>query len=517
MKAERKLALATVAASLLLSLWAWWSDPTPVNRDGAIYINAAHYLALGDWTESYRIYPWPFYPALLAGTAWLGGMGLEGAGLLLNCLFHALLVWAFLALLRVAGADLRVLAVGALLILVHPELGEDRGDLLRGPGMWAFFLLGVACLMRLREGARLAHALGWSAWLLAAALFRIEAFVYLAVMPLLLLFEPGLAWKQRPRLAAKSLRACLACYLLPGLALAGAALGLYAAQLPLGRLTEPLYYAESLVQALAVKMPERGEALTRHVLHDRIDGYGTAAAYGVLGFIALMTLVKRAGLLFLLLAGWQKLAAGAGPRLQVKHGRVFLWLALVNLAYLLVDLAVHVKVHHRYAAPLGFIVLVYASFGLPALWDWLKRLSIKRRLGARLLQGALALALLATALDGVHSFGASKRYLRDAGEWLASELPAGRRLISNDYVVSHYAGVRHTYDGWWAQEDFAHGLERGRLDLRGAQPGDYLAIRPDKAGGQALAQLAVRPGLTAIRTFTGDKGRQVVIYHLGGL
>ena len=509
MSAYAKLVAAAVGASLALSLWAWFSDATPVNRDGALYINAAHYLALGDWTESYRIYPWPFYPALLAGTAWLGGMGLESAGLLLNCLFHALLVWAFLALLRVAGADLRVLAAGALLVLIHPELGEDRGDLLRGPGMWAFFLLGVICLMRLREGAGLGWGLGWSACLLAAALFRIEAFVYLAVMPLLLLFEPALAWGQR-------LRACLGCCLLPGLALAGTALGLHLAQLPLGRLTEPLYYAESLVQALAVKMPARGEALTRHVLHDRMDGYGTAAAYGVLGFIALAAFVKRAGLLFLLLAGWQRLAGflqkAAAGALPVKHGRVFLWLALVNLAYLLVDLAVHVKVHHRYAAPLGFVVLVYASFGLPALWGWLK----ERRF-AWLLQAGLALALLAAALDGVHSFGASKRYLRDAGEWLAQEMPAGRRLVSNDYVVSHYAGVRHTYDGWWAQEDFAHGMERGALRLAGAKAGDYLAVRPDKASGKALAQLAALPGLQAVKTFTGDKGRQVLIYRLGGL
>ena len=491
---DRGLLLGALLASALLSLWAPYADPV-LNPDGALYVDAAHQFLLGNWAEGQRVYPWCWYPALIAGVAWLGGLELLAAGQLLNGALHALLVWAFLRLLRLAGAGGRVLATGALLLLIYPEVNEDRADLLRGPGMWAALLLGLACLVRLREAGRLRQALGWSGWLLLAALFRVEALAYLAVMPLLLLFEPGLAWRQR-------LGACLGCCLLPGLALAGLGAGLWLTGWPLEGLGETFRYLAPLVHAVTQDIPAKGEALTREVLHGRIEGYGTAGVYVALGVIALLAFVRRAGVLYLLLAGFaQKTAA-------IKHGRVFLWLAAVNLGYLLVHLAADFTVSSRYAAPAALVVLLYASFGLAALWDWLEG----RRFG-KAWRGLAALLLLATAVDGVHSFGASKRYLRDAGEWLAGEVPAGRLLLSNDYVICHYAGVRHTHAERWVHEYFISDLRYGRLDLGAVGPGDYLAVRPEKASSKALAALGARPDLELVKTFTGDKQRQALIYR----
>ena len=496
---DKRLLLGALLASALLSLWAPYADPV-LNPDGALYVDAAHQFLLGNWAEGQRIYPWCWYPALIAGVAWLGGMELVAAGQWLNGGLHALLVWGFLRLLWLAGAGWRVQALGALLLLIYPELNEDRASLLRGPGMWAALLLGLACLMRLREagglGSVLGWALGWSGWLLLAALFRVEALAYLAVMPLLLLFEPGLAWRQR-------LGACLACCLLPGAALAGLGTGLWLAGWSLEGLGETFRYLAPLAHAVTEDIPAKGEALTREVLHGRIEGYGTAGVYVALGVIALLAFVRRAGVLYLLLAGFLQQTAA------IKHGRVFLWLLAVNLAYLLAHLAADFTVSSRYAAPAALVVLLYASFGLAALWDWLA----EKRFG-KAGRGLLALALLATAVDGVHSFGASKRYLRDAGEWLAGEVPAGRLLLSNDYVICHYAGVRHTHAERWVHEYFISDLRYGRLDLSAVGPGDYLAVRPEKASSQALAALAGAPGVELVKTFTGGKKRQILIYQL---
>ena len=421
---------SAVGVSVLLSLWLHYHNDT-INRDGVLYLDVAHQLLLGNLSEAYELYAWPFYSGLIAALAGLFAVDVLVAGTLLNLLLYAILVWAFLTLLKVSGANRTVLLLGALVILIHPAINENRAELIRGPGAWAAVLLSMICLIRLKERAHPGYALGFALSLLGGILFRIDLLALLVALPLVLLGHR--AWSGTTRL-----KLLLACYLLPALG-AGMLFAWYhfaSVQIPLGRLLEPASHVENIALHLTAGLPNTT----------------TLVGYGQLLLTALGAAIGYATPAYLLLAGWQLFGAGRLKHGWPGHGGLYLWLVLINLTYVGMHLLVKGTLSGRYTMPAALVVAVYAAFGLAAIWQQLRasrattgradgprlttvsgtsepvaaatgRAGGPRLTGRALAQGVpafvLGLMLLFTAVDGFYSTGPSKIFLQQGGQWLA--------------------------------------------------------------------------------------------------
>ena len=113
-----------VAASLLLSITTLFSQEVP-NSDAYTYARTAEIFLADGLKAAYQHYSWASYSILIGIVSW-SGLDVFSAGLLVNALFYALLVYAFLSIAKEIKDSRALLLLAAISILVYPQLNEYR-------------------------------------------------------------------------------------------------------------------------------------------------------------------------------------------------------------------------------------------------------------------------------------------------------------------------------------------------------------------------------------------------------
>lgn len=165
-------------ASLLLSLVAW--SGSTVNRDGVLYLQAAQAFLDGGFVSAKSVFPWPFFPILIACLSHVTGIGLENAGYLLNALFMAGAIALMVACVNREKPELTWIA--SLTLLALPGFNEYRNELLREFGCWFFIMLSFWMALLWQTRPTWLTAIGIQISLLAAAMFRPEALTLYAAL-----------------------------------------------------------------------------------------------------------------------------------------------------------------------------------------------------------------------------------------------------------------------------------------------------------------------------------------------
>lgn len=154
----------------------------------------------------------------------------------------------------------------------------------------------------------------------------------------------------------------------------------------------------------------------------------------------------------------------------------------------------------RYLIALSLVVMLWVPFAL-------QHLALKWR--DQKWPMALALVMIvASSIGGVFEFGHSKKYIHDAGSWLAENTPAESKVFSNDILVMYYSH-RFDKDLFENEKKFKNinVINHGKWKQY-----QYLALRIDKKDLSSNMPLIQEINEQPIKVFINKRGDQVRIY-----
>lgn len=488
-----------IVISLLLSTWVILTNDT-VNADGVLYLDAAYQIKLGDWGEALKLYRWLFYPVLIAVISKVTTLGVETTALLISVAIFATIIWVFLSLLMLLNASRSVLIAGLIIISVHPHMNEYRADISRDSGYWMLFLWSIYFLIRLQDTQQWKDALLWGASITLATLFRIDGVAYATLAPIILLFGEDHPIKARIQIY---LKAMLVPFSLGAVAFTGILLGL----VPKGRLHEPFRLLEHFYTTISNTIPKLGDKMVDHILHRFSSDFGTVSIYSVLLTILILMVIKRSTILFL--------AAGCYTifnrhlRSIIPHTPLLAWFAVINLITLTIFVASKFFLSSRFAMPFALIIALFASYAIARLFS---SGIMPANLKLKMLRAVVIGLFIILTLDGLYSFGDSKRYIRESGEWLKDNLSHGQILVANDNLIYHYSGIRQTNNHRLWLRKFGKDVSRNTVNRDDLAQADYIAIRTKHAHPESIRLIESYTGNKPIKEFNNDHGKKVSIY-----
>lgn len=493
---------AGVLISIILSIWAIFTNDT-INSDGILYIDAAYQITLGNFKAAYDLYFWPFFPALIALTSKLTLLDVSVAVQLINIVTYAAIVWLFISVLKAMDANREILLAGLVIIIVHPYVNVDRGDILRGPIFWALLLLATLLLIRIKNNATFINGLWLGLCLSAAFLFRVEAIAYIALGPLIILSFRGCSISQR----LKALTGSYAAPLISGIGIV-IFFVLYDYGGFSGRLMEPVQIIKELYTSVSTTINKKSQVLSELVLNDLSDKFSTLGIYAILLSIFIVTLIKRITIFYAVLAIYGYIKQATNNK-EIKHSDIFLWFAAINIIYLLLFVVARFYLSSRFAMPASIFLSFFAVYGLYYLYGHIKKNSFPG-----ILTSITAIILLIMFIDGVYSFGKSKRHIQEAGIWLKHNSDSRESILANHLAVNYYSGRHYLLEQRNEQLNFSIKLHKGIIDTSAINRFDYLAIRTKGLATETVEELGRIMKSEPLVTFTPNDKDSLVVYRV---
>lgn len=498
------LAIFTCLA-FFIALRAMYIQHGAINVDSVLYFEAARLFSIGEWKQGTALFGWPLYSALIAVLHNLTGLSFQSAAQCLTAIFFAITAFSFITLIRLAGGNKTTIICGAALLLSSSYIvGDVLPMLLRDQGFWAFFLTGLIFFIKFYRDGKLQDALFWQLSCILAMLFRIEAITFLALLPFALFVNPSLTKKQRLGLFLKAhtlnLLAVAALLItltaIPSLSLAD-----------FGRLQEVWALSNQGLHNIAQQFTEKSTLMGKDVLGPFLDDYGSTGLMLALIGIVLLKVAKTVGWVSVGLIALSLKDKKA--RLKPDTQLIFIFvssLALLNMATILLRSYV---LSSRYIIALGFILLIFSSFALAALFNSAKADSVKAgvRNPKKWLLVIIIIILSLTFLKNLAPKPQSYANEKGAVEWVKQNTPKDSSVFYVSPRARYYAGVPYAGTGYdyWAFTSKA--IADGSI-----QNYDYLVINMDNRYPEREKQLTeALINHELIKEFTGFKSRKKIM------
>ena len=499
----------TIAVTFLVSLFLTWTQvvgDSVINKDGIIYLQSAHFIALGDWQTASKMYNWLLYPGLIALISNAGGASLELAAHLLNAILTATTCALFvLTVHALGGQSKRLLWFAAIVVLCYPKLNDYRNMIIRDHGYWAFYLLACLSFIKLYRQASMLWAVLFCGSALLATLFRVEGIFFLMGLPLVL------AWQHRRRilnLDTNTRKKILLLFSAAGLLLS-VFVGLYlSGAIGLGKLKQiDLYFGMVVGQD---SMLSSALNISRNYLNTLTAP--TEHSEKLAGLILCATIISILIAETLGTLGWLYLAAlgyGVIHRINFPTAtdrRPWLILIAINLAVLTLFVSTQFFLTGRYPLAMALTLLL----ALPFVLDYLSAkvfsgtTTVRQK---RFLYVAIGLFAIIT-LDSLISLGADKNYIKHAGLWIQEHTAPVEQIFSNDPHVMFYSG--HS----WDKPPRAYDLETSLHQLKKSsrQQFEYIALRISRHDNEAENLITQSLQSPPLKVFSNQRGDRVLIY-----
>ena len=501
---EQHLPWLGAILGMLVAAWMIFQAHGLINSDGILYLEMARLFDVGEWRKGFALFNWPLYPLLIAAMHKISGLGLQTSAHALTILFFALTSAGVITLVREAGGDRRVMLAAGLLLFSSPYLvGSVLSLVVRDHGFWASHVWSIVFFLRFYRSNAWKDAWLWGAVAAMAMLFRIEGITYLVMLPLVLLLQPQVDWRQRfaTLVKAHALLLTAAAGLLAAFVL-NPALSLKS----LGRLQDPLVFAKQAYHQVTQGLASRAYSCADSMLGPFLDDW---AVPGLLLTLALVLLTKAASS-----AGWLQLAFAIYLRKRQgnfalpKHSSIPGWLLLLGLANgLIIILSVSV-LSKRYMVPVGIIILVYAAFGLVALFDAWKRKPSRPIARNWIFPAAgVAIALQAGLLLWPSNSGNS--FEQDAVRWALTHTPPHSRIYYDTGRLRYFA-TGETFDRGEADWATIQALvSSGRI-----RQYDYLLVHVSSKRPEQEQFITAQLGTQPLAVFDNNHGKKVLIYRV---
>lgn len=485
-----------ISASILLSFWINWHE-TVINTDAICYLLSAEMVSNGVSSAMHLCgqAKWPFYSILIYGLAHTVHVSFTLAAYLLDGIFSLFSVLFFILIVKELGGSQRILWLAALVILLSHHFNSVRVYIIRDHGFWTFYLASVLCLLKYFRQSRPTTAFAWYLTLLTATLFRIEGAIFLLMLPFLAWFDSRKAWIGRAK--------TFAILSIPTVLLS-VGIFIWLCRHPeqsfnqLGRVAEVGQQCQHGFWVALERIQQTTLALSQNVLTSFSARDASLVMSLVLFIWYLLNVIGNVSWPYALLVGyaWYKRALPASISSKI-----------VIIGYLIVNIIVtagffleQLFLSKRYLIALSLILMLYVPFALDHLWQTRQRV----------LFSIIAFLIFVASLGGIFDFGYSKRYIHDAGDWLAVNVPVTATLYANDAQLMYYS--RH----FGAQIfEKMHSCEQLDTIAQGQwKQYDYLALRLDKKIESQIKLIVDDIHAAPVQTFRNKRGDQIVIYKV---
>ncbi len=493
--------LPWLAALLALPLAAWMmlNSYGSINVDGILYVEAASKFGAGEWRQGFELYNWPFNALLMAAIHRLLQVDYEVAAHLLDATYFALLTAGIVTLVRENGGGRPEAVAAAVLLFASSSIVRTYVPMvLRDPGFWAFHVWSIVFLVRFLVFQRWPDALAWQIIAAVATLFRIEGLTYMAVMPLLILWQRPASHRLGPFLKANVL-------LITGATLVLAALLLHPEiqMQKLGRLEDPVGLMHSAYTQLAHGLLDKAHAYGQTVLGKFISSYGMDGLLLTLIYILVIKVSTSAGWMQLVLAAYAKKHLP-----QPRHAVVLAWLVGIGITHGALMLISKFLLPKRYLMPIAFVIIIYAAFGLAALYRGWRQKPIRPWRGNWMFPLAMGVLLVQFGYM-LFAWNAERGEELRAAVWIKQHAPATSRLFGDSPRLRYYARTAQPFRRGMISMDEVKQLFAG--DDRHAF--DYLLVHDDGDRKTLREFLSRQPGVKPIATIA--RGRDTItIYEL---
>jgi len=479
---SRSIIFSTAFLSILISFWIWFKTDI-LNPDAICYLQSAESMKQG---IQYAMQicgqaHWPFYTLIISVFHDVTQISYINAAYILDGFFSLLSVMVFvviIGLLKKPEQSNILLLFGAIVILSSHIFNDTRHYIIRDHGYWAFYLLAFFSLLKFYNTHKYYYAYMWGFCSILATLFRIEGVVFLIFIPFSVWFSAEMVWKERLKIflqlnTLSILSGILLCVVL-----------FYHPPESLGRLQEINFsHAFSFINTFQQKA-----ALLKQVL---MNADATVNPQIILFFTLiswyLYSVINNVSWVFAVLAIF------AIKKHLLQKSTIVIWTYLiVNVFITFLFLTDAMFLSKRYLLALSLILMLYVPF---ALYDLMQRKWIFK---------CILVVILISTIGSLFNVGHSKRYIRDAGEWLRQNVPAYTTLYSNDRLLMYYS--KHFVNQIFEKE-------REKKKKKNLKQYDYIALRINKHNNNDALKMLEGIHLTPLQVFSNNKGDEVKIFQ----
>jgi len=496
-KTDKWLVWVAICASLVLSAWANYMDDI-INNDGIEYIKSATAILQGDWATALHTYKWPFYSLTFAFTSLLTSLSLTTSAYVVNAVFNAWLVIAFIALVRLLGGNRNTLWFAVLVILAFPTINKFRPYLIRDPAFLALFLSACyAFLMYVKGGLKRHNAIAIVGFSLAA-LFRLEGLIYL-LLTQAYLFNHHFT-RRGSRLFGLFMLFCLLLVLVVFISW-----WQFSSTDELGYssiFTQPVRFFEATWGQLGETFAQQLRGFEEDGASDYSPTFALIALAWSASSMVFLGLIHALYYLYFILwlVAWRK--GLLFPAIELY--RPWRFLALSSLAILFGFVMLQWFLTDRYTIAAALLLLLATPFLLASWYEQLHR-GTKRK-------GVFWLVLVLIVLSGLKSLdlGTKKHYLRAAAGWMSDSLPAGAAIYTNNRILGHYFERDIKVGDYWSTQRYYE------VDaLLAKKTMDFAAITVKPQDMSYLDRTTRMLKRKVLIVFENEKGAQVRIFDFG--
>ena len=490
---DRWLIVVAVIVSLALSLWGNIVDDI-VNNDGIEYIKSAQAILQGDWLLAIQTYKWPFYSSIMAFISAASGLSLENSAYLFNAICYAWLVLAFIALVHVLGGNRTTLWFAVLVILAFPTLNKFRPYLIRDPAFYALFLSGCYAFFVYIKYGQLKYNLIAIICFTLGALFRVEGAIYLFVTQAYLLNQHLFVRVNR----TVGILVVFALLLVIIVLISWWQFSPKNDLTYLSIFSSPVQFMETAWIQVFDQISRRLHAIDTKVLVGYSRGYSAIVLVWSAMTIVFSELIHSLYYLYFVLwfVAWRKKLLFPVTALY----RPWRYIIVIALFILLSFVGVKWFLSERYPLTVSLLLLLATPF---LLAHWYEKVTFKGT-HKRVFYGVMALVIL----SGIKSVDlqTNKLYLKQAGYWMAENIPSGKTVYSNNRILTYYFGRKARNDQYWHQWKFFK-----RAGRRAKVRYDYAAIQIHHKNPGYIDRLPHTLKSKVVATFVNDKGSLVYV------
>lgn len=497
---NRKWPIYAIAGlvSILLSCWISARELV-INPDGICYLMSAEALQTLSLSQVMHLCAqagWPFYSWLIHSIMVVTGFSSLVSANIIDGFFSLMTVLTFMALIEVLGGNKRVLMLAAFVILFAHEFNSARQYIVRDHGYWAFYLLSLLFFIRCLQQPTWGRMLAWCLSLAMATLFRIEGAVFFILLPFSALFLPQAS--SRFSLFIKLMLPCLL-----GVSAVLIVSVLHPSDLTqTGRIHELGQYLLFSGSQLMAQFNASKTALILHVLP-----LEAARDAGLVWFLTLVLLyvvnvLQNVSFIATLLVIYAWISRAAAWLLA--HRSAVVAYVMVNFIITLAFFAQHLFLSKRYLIALSLTLILWVPFALNKLYE----LSYQKR--QRLAYVFALILIVLSSLGVIINRGPSKAYVREAGDWLAVNVPKQSSLFINDVQLMYYA----KHDGLDLFKKIRVMNDPNVLSDGTWRHYDYIALRV-RGDDVRWSTAAIAMNQEPVRTYSGPHGDSILIYKIG--
>lgn len=496
----RSVYIVATITSFILSFWLNLKE-TVINPDGVCYLLSAEAIGHSGIRGAMELCgqaKWPFYSILIYAVSQLTHLSFLVSADLLNSIFSATTVCTFILIAKQLGGNSRILWFAALSILLTHQFNNVRESIIRDHGFWAFYLLSLYVLLKYFAQPRLLMAILFSTTLLIATLFRIEALIFLLLLPWLAWFDTRYTVLMR----AKFFFSLNCLLLLTGLMIF---VWLLITQQHLDKLTrvnELFHQFQYGLFTMSERFQTMKLALAQYVLPlDSAHDSGLILIVMMLSWYC-FSVMSNLSWIYVLLVGYAWLHHIL--LLSSTSKRVLMSYLFINVLITFGFLMQHVFLSNRYLIALSLVLMLWVPFALNHLME--RAILLRYRLSL----GLSIFIMLIFSFGSIFDFGYSKSYISSSGNWLAQHIPSKASLYANDfqlmYYSNHFGNSIFTKVRDYVQLD---SIANGKWKQY-----DYLAIRLSHRYPNKWLKILSEMHMKPIRVFSNKRGDRVEIYRV---